>query len=35
MKNIIYTLLLMLSVWMIPEKASAQLDPTLTGMILV
>ena len=35
MKNIIYTLLLILSAWMIPDKASAQLDPTLTGMILV
>ena len=35
MKNIIYTILLILSVWMKPAVTFAQLDPTLTGMVLL
>ena len=33
-KNTILTILLALLVWTIPHKANAQLDPTLTGMII-
>jgi len=34
MKNILYLLLLILSVWTMPAKVCAQVDPTLSGMVL-
>ena len=34
MRNTVYSILLALLVWMLPNVAHAQMDPVLTGMII-